>query len=448
MTNGTQFTNWTVPVAPYTYWELNLTTLQWDPKGGGQSINVGGYALRSWSGIDRSPATGESPSGHAYYTTTYKTVTRGLKTFSVPVTKKVYHGVAPKKKRSRVDIPHPYSIGWQRDHYPASYTIQFVVRNNGVGQLWGQYREASDRQWNNAGPIPDPPWTPNDQIKLVNKLSEQIRGSDFNMAVFMGESAKTLQLIGDSAIKVAKAYHATRKGNVVEAAAILLAGRTQRRHRPKVPDFKSLSQTWLELQYGWMPLLKDMKAGAEQFAHATSGPKTKRYSAQSSTKVDNFDLSLTDKFSFKEQYSTCRRRIIAYISEDMEPLALSGILDPEIVAWELVPFSFVVDWFLPFGNYLEARAAASNLKGTFVTSTLIKKKRAGLLTRTQTIGSQQTFFQSLTGPGGSTEIGSFTRTVDTSLQVPMPNVKSFGQAASMAHCANAMALFGSMMKRK
>jgi hypothetical protein len=31
-----------------------------------------------------------------------------------------------------------------------------------------------------------------------------------------------------------------------------------------------------------------------------------------------------------------------------------GLLNPLQVAWELVPFSFVVDWILPIGSFLEA----------------------------------------------------------------------------------------------
>jgi hypothetical protein len=30
-----------------------------------------------------------------------------------------------------------------------------------------------------------------------------------------------------------------------------------------------------------------------------------------------------------------------------------GLVNPLSIAWEVVPFSFVVDWFLPVGNFLE-----------------------------------------------------------------------------------------------
>jgi hypothetical protein len=29
-----------------------------------------------------------------------------------------------------------------------------------------------------------------------------------------------------------------------------------------------------------------------------------------------------------------------------------GFVNPGVIAWELVPFSFVIDWFVPVGNFL------------------------------------------------------------------------------------------------
>lgn len=31
-----------------------------------------------------------------------------------------------------------------------------------------------------------------------------------------------------------------------------------------------------------------------------------------------------------------------------------GLINPAVLAWELIPFSFVVDWFAPIGNTLDA----------------------------------------------------------------------------------------------
>jgi hypothetical protein len=40
----------------------------------------------------------------------------------------------------------------------------------------------------------------------------------------------------------------------------------------------------------------------------------------------------------------------------------TGFTNPINLLWELLPFSFVADWFLPIGNYLEALTAWNGLE--------------------------------------------------------------------------------------
>lgn len=37
--------------------------------------------------------------------------------------------------------------------------------------------------------------------------------------------------------------------------------------------------------------------------------------------------------------------------------ANTGISNPALLAWELLPWSFVIDWFIPVGDYLESLSA-------------------------------------------------------------------------------------------
>jgi len=61
-----------------------------------------------------------------------------------------------------------------------------------------------------------------------------------------------------------------------------------------------------------------------------------------------FDLKTVDKFT--------RRRNLTLVYEldnrGLTELSSLGMLNPMTVAWELVPFSFVWDWWNPVGDYL------------------------------------------------------------------------------------------------
>ena len=62
-------------------------------------------------------------------------------------------------------------------------------------------------------------------------------------------------------------------------------------------------------------------------------------------------------------------------SSELRSLTQIGLTDPLQVAWALVPFSFVIDWFLPIGSMLEGLGATKGLDFVSGTSTLILKFR-------------------------------------------------------------------------
>jgi len=66
------------------------------------------------------------------------------------------------------------------------------------------------------------------------------------------------------------------------------------------------------------------------------------------------------------QTQTTVRMVLRYkvASAGVSFLAQTGFTNPLNLGWELLPFSFVVDWFVGIGPYLEARSAWDGL--TFV----------------------------------------------------------------------------------
>jgi len=262
-----------------------------------------------------------------------------------------------------------------------------------------------------------------------------------------------LQMIGDTAIRINRSLTALKRGNMSLAAKYLMDG-TGRSQRKKYPSNVSrtlsqskLSSNWLELQYGWLPLLSDTKAGAEWLANRLEVPFKQKYKAarRVAGMVSHIPYWIggpwvgppdwaTGKYSVHPppigtSVAEYRKQIIAIVSEQPSVAVSLGLTDPLSVVWEKIPYSFVADWFIPIGDYLGARGFASSLSGTFVTTTKVSSGRYvdgnGNFTVPRYIGERSIVIN---------------RTISTSLAVPMPVFKQLGQIASWQHCANAVAL--------
>lgn len=283
----------------------------------------------------------------------------------------------------------------------------------------------------------------NDQIKLVQKLKEKHQGSDFNLSVFLGEGHQTLKLLADSAIRVSKGLYHLRKGDLTGAARSLLQGTGR---KPIFPyhgwnkgkgsffdvNASSLAKNWLELQYGWLPLLEDAKGAAELLAHRLNVPlqQTYRCSVKREVRETQGPLNIAPGVNVTgSRVKKSRRSLIARISERPTIPKLLGLLDPAQVAWELLPFSFVADWFIPIGSWLEARGYAQGLTGTFITTN-----------KDEVEAFAAPGWPAADYRGLKDHWIKMQRTISSNLDVPLPAVKPLGQALSWKHCANALAL--------
>lgn len=337
---------------------------------------------------------------------------------------RVYTPNDPPPKRARLN---------REDH---AYTTTYNSRFDGKMQL------RDGRLFTNAGAgyFIDghaAPWSANAEIALLGKLREKVAGSGFNAGVMLGESSRAISMIGETATKLAKAYLLTKKGKVRQAAKVLTG-----QDPGRVKGFKpstATSSNWLQLQYGWLPLLADAKNGAEFLSHHFNVPLTTTVVVQQTTKFGSFTSSSASNAKPTEVRYLTRRRIKASLTEK-NITALAGLTDPLSVAWELVPYSFVVDWFIPIGNWLSARALSNAITGKFVVSTKTECKVIGMtLNQANHIGHCPEYRRT---------IGSFTRVISNSLSVPTPEFKTFSQVLSLKRALNGIALLHQAFSRK
>lgn len=127
-------------------------------------------------------------------------------------------------------------------------------------------------------------------------------------------------------------------------------------------DNKLIHEKWLEYRYGWLPFLSDVNTLLNQELGLPSIVIRSSHSESYSVELKEIQAShdLT-------QFGMIRYRCIARVKPEdafAKTAAQYGLSNPALVAWELVPMSFVVDWFLDVGGYLEHLGALSGLTVT------------------------------------------------------------------------------------
>lgn len=389
-------------------------------------VTVSGNALigrkfsKTWSGQDYPPSVPEVIQSSIPVSRKVFVVRGGKREFEYvqtfkPRTVRIY---PPRRARTE---EHNYSMSisdinygiWQQANNPS----QSMTTNR-----WG---------WDTYALGPSNPWGPNDDLALASRLRSAVAGSTFNAGVFLGEGREALGMIADTAIKLYWGYRAAKQGDFRSAKRYLTSGTDRERIAKKVT-----SSNWLELQYGWLPLLNDVYDGAQSLAHLLEYP-LQEVVRVSMTK-DRGPVRTLNPTTVPARGRSYTRKSVKVIIKEKNVAKLYGLTDPLSVAWELVPYSFVLDWFLPIGDYLSARSLDKSLTATYVTSTKSVHEVFGLK-----LGPPGIYGPGrLSGDFGSVSSRSvqFTRSVTSSLSTPLPKVKTLGEAFSWKRAANAVAL--------
>lgn len=291
--------------------------------------------------------------------------------------------------------PHPYTM---------------VLENQIIGSII-----YSGQHWSLAvPPRPTYNWDANDELNLLGKLAEKYRAHDWNAGVFVGELGKTVDLLASRVRQFGRAAAAVKRGNVVEAFRLLRVkpqyGHTRQFKTILKTDRSRWFEVWLEMRYGWRPLLYDIYNLSEAITTLDVPRKTTlRASTKHVLGIPLVTLAETEGSGFYV------KQIIATL-EEVQPSIPErlGLVNPGAVTWELIPFSFVVDWFVPIGNYITTRYTVAKMKGSYVT-TVYEGYRARY-TGVSASGAASGY----SNPTGFAQEIRLKRTITDSLNVPLP----------------------------
>lgn len=203
----------------------------------------------------------------------------------------------------------------------------------------------------------------NNENRAVIKLRTKLKDSSVNVAVAMAESDQAFKMIGDRLRVLRRSWSAMKRGDLRMAARVLgsndvIFSKNVTRFARNPDPKKAINSAILEIQYGWRPLLSDIYGALEHVEkRAKAKPNVLKVSVRSS--VDREVIS-TSPYGFhgltttvdkvKRDYTVaCLYKVSSPVLSELSQL---GITNPALVAWEKIPWSFVVDWICHIGNYL------------------------------------------------------------------------------------------------
>jgi hypothetical protein len=220
------------------------------------------------------------------------------------------------------------------------------------------------------------------QNRALLKVLLKIKDQQVNLAQGLAERHQTEKLVKDTIKRLVSAFNFLRRKKLDEALQALGAGPPSRSRRKRIngiwypngkrpapkDEFRNGANVWLELQYGWRPLMNDLYESVKLITNPKDhSPRMVRCRAT----VVSYDnsivipaLATSDNVQRVEKLVTqIMGSYIIWYSLPKVPRTLLelGFSNPALLAWELTPFSFVVDWFIPIGNALNSLDATTSL---------------------------------------------------------------------------------------
>jgi len=248
----------------------------------------------------------------------------------------------------------PMNPGDHKSPTAWSYTTVFNNSQSGIYRM--VQRGPSPNQWTQisgkqVGGVPDLSglWTPESILynEALDRLNKKARG-ELDLSVSAFQAKQTIRMFNVTESLLA---FASRKANIL----------------------RRVGSKWLEWQYGWKPLISDIYSVADESlryilneSENIEGRASRKFSGSKAYQgLSQNPKVKTDKVSYTT-FQACK--IGVKMSRKQETnLARWTSLNPISIAWELLPYSFVVDWFYDVGGMLRATETALLYSGTFQT---------------------------------------------------------------------------------
>jgi len=192
--------------------------------------------------------------------------------------------------------------------------------------------------------------------KAIERANARLRSDSINIGQTVGEMPEAIREFSKLVKSAAKTLLALKRGNLPRAQYHLgtILGRRQ-----AIKKTQGISDTYLFYRFGVAPILNDINHMADAIGKALSAPDFIKIRATAYAEVP-----LSGSYGLWREGSVEEVCEVGYSVRPTSnyPAAFLGLTNPLATAWELVPLSFVANWFVSIGETLSALDAGIGLE--------------------------------------------------------------------------------------
>jgi hypothetical protein len=188
-----------------------------------------------------------------------------------------------------------------------------------------------------------------------------------SLGTTLAEWDQSFKMIASRAFQMANGLRALRKGRFGDLTATfedtLFDAKSASAKRRKWEARKAskrqrtldqqLSDLWLETHFGWEPLIKDIGAAVAVLQEQAPSVLA-RGRGRCEIRVTGSRAANQPRDDYTYISRCLMQSRVRVINPNLHLADQMGFINPVGIAWELVPFSFVVDWFVPVGAFINS----------------------------------------------------------------------------------------------
>lgn len=190
--------------------------------------------------------------------------------------------------------------------------------------------------------------------KAYERFKSKLYGDKAELAVSLAERKQAMNMVTNRCIQLYQFSRSLRKLRFREAANILGIQKIDDLNLVKKRGSKNFANNYLEFHFGWSPLVSDIGSAIDTLQNGV--PPIRVRGTGNSKRIYMLSqpssyYSWTSK-KFDIHHMATIGATVQVTNPNLHLATQLGLVNPATIAWELVPFSFVVDWFVNVSDFL------------------------------------------------------------------------------------------------